>query len=57
MLDNDLNNLIFSSSAAVYGKSELDFIAENTNKAPINPYGKSKLQAEKILIKLQSSTV
>ena len=47
MLDNDLNNLIFSSSAAVYGKSELDFITENVNKAPINPYGKSKLQAEK----------
>ena len=47
MLDNDLNNLIFSSSAAVYGKSELDYIVEDTNKAPINPYGKSKLQAEK----------
>jgi UDP-glucose 4-epimerase len=47
MLDNDLNNLIFSSSAAVYGKPELDFIDENANKAPINPYGKSKLQAEK----------
>ncbi|MDA9651754.1 UDP-glucose 4-epimerase GalE [Pelagibacteraceae bacterium] len=47
MLDNDLNNLIFSSSAAVYGKSELDYIVEDTNKVPINPYGKSKLQAEK----------
>ena len=49
MLDNDLNNLIFSSSAAIYGKSEFEFITEDANKTPINPYGKSKLQAEKVI--------
>ena len=44
-----INKVIFSSTAAVYGSSKNKKIAENFTIAPINPYGKSKIEAEKIL--------
>ena len=49
MLKNDINNLVFSSSAAIYGSSTSEKINENHPKEPINPYGRSKLIVEKIL--------
>ena len=43
----NLRNLIFSSTAAVYGSPNSDIaIKENSNKSPISPYGESKLFAE-----------
>jgi UDP-glucose 4-epimerase len=49
MLENDLNNLVFSSTAAIFGNPVTDKIAENHPKNPINPYGQSKLIAENML--------
>ena len=49
MLQNDINNLVFSSTAAIFGNPIKDKIAENHPKQPINPYGHSKLMVENIL--------
>ena len=42
----NVHDLIFSSSAAVYGASEGPSLEENTPQRPINPYGESKLIGE-----------
>ena len=39
---------VFASSAAVYGNVKKIPISENDEKKPINPYGQSKLESEKI---------
>ena len=39
IIQNDLNNLIFSSSAAVYGNTNEKLISEEHQKIPTNPYG------------------
>ncbi len=44
-----VKKLIFSSTAATYGEPEIAPIPEDHRKAPINPYGKSKLVFEQIL--------
>jgi len=44
-----VKKFIFSSTAATYGEPEIVPIPENHRKAPINPYGKSKLTFEGIL--------
>jgi UDP-glucose 4-epimerase len=49
MLRNDINNLVFSSTAAIFGNPDSDKIAEDHSKRPINPYGQSKLMVENIL--------
>lgn len=49
MLDNDVNNLVFSSTAAIFGNPVTEKIAEDHPKNPINPYGQSKLMIENIL--------
>jgi UDP-glucose 4-epimerase len=49
MIDNDCKNFIFSSTAAVFGDPKYTPIDEKHPKAPINPYGKSKLMIEQIL--------
>lgn len=41
-----VNQLIFSSTAAVYGEPEKNPVTENTPTLPINPYGRSKLMSE-----------
>lgn len=48
---HSVKNFIFSSSAAVYGepKDASKQIIEETQKAPINPYGMTKLMGEYIL--------
>jgi|SaaInlLV_10m_DNA_1039704.scaffolds.fasta_scaffold07556_4 UDP-glucose 4-epimerase len=49
MLKNDVNNLVFSSTAAIFGNPVTDKIAEEHPKNPINPYGQSKLMVENML--------
>ena len=41
--------VVFSSTAAVYGEPDHELIDETTRLAPINPYGASKMMAERIL--------
>ncbi len=42
--------LVFSSTAAVYGQPEAELIDESTPLRPINPYGASKMMAERALV-------
>lgn len=48
---NKINNLIFASSAAVYGNPEKSPLTENSPISPISPYGESKTQMEQIIKK------
>lgn len=49
MIDNHVLQIVFSSSAAVYGEPTKIPIEEDDPKIPTNPYGESKLLVEKIL--------
>ncbi|MDI1310110.1 MAG: UDP-glucose 4-epimerase GalE [Methylotenera sp.] len=49
MVKYNVNNFIFSSTAAVFGEPEYVPIDEAHPKAPLNPYGRSKLMVEQIL--------
>ncbi|MGB7961604.1 MAG: UDP-glucose 4-epimerase GalE [Propionicimonas sp.] len=44
-----VRNLVFSSSATVYGDPEVVPITEGAPTSPANPYGRSKLMVEEIL--------
>jgi UDP-glucose 4-epimerase len=44
-----VRRFLFSSSAAVYGVPDVEFITEETPCAPINPYGETKLAGEWML--------
>lgn len=46
---HNVPNLIFSSTAAVYGIPEKDPLAEDAPLNPINPYGASKVMVEQAL--------
>jgi UDP-glucose 4-epimerase len=45
----DVSNIVFSSSAAVYGTPDVDLVTEDTPKRPASPYGESKLIGEWLL--------
>jgi UDP-glucose 4-epimerase len=47
--DAGVRQIVFSSTAAVYGIPEGGKAAEDTPTAPINPYGSSKLMSEWML--------
>jgi len=49
MLEAGVANLIFSSSAAIYGVPEVTPIPETHPLNPANPYGQTKLMVERIL--------
>jgi UDP-glucose-4-epimerase GalE len=49
MVRADVRNLVFSSTAAVYGMPAASPITEDFPLNPINPYGESKLMVEKML--------
>jgi len=49
LVRNNINNFIFSSTAAIFGEPIYIPIDENHPKKPINPYGSSKLMIERIL--------
>jgi UDP-glucose 4-epimerase len=42
-------NIIFSSTAAVYGDSKIQPVEESSEINPGNPYGKSKIEAERLI--------
>jgi len=44
-----VNKFIFSSSAAIFGNPETEFICETHVKKPVNPYGRTKLMIEEML--------
>ena len=50
MLEHDVEEIIFSSSAAVYGDPEVIPIPEAHPKRPKNPYGRTKWMMEQILV-------
>ena len=48
---HDLNNIVFSSTAAAYGNPiNNSSIQENSELKPLNPYGESKVKTENYLI-------
>ena len=49
IMQGNVNKIIFSSSAAVYGIPERIPVTEDTTMNPINPYGTSKMMTELIL--------
>lgn len=55
MVNKSTNNIIFSSSAAVFGIPESSLIDDSHSTNPVNPYGASKLVIEKILQSLSNS--
>lgn len=53
--ENNINNFIFSSTAAVYGNPDRIPVDERAPVAPINPYGASKAMIETILKDVSSA--
>lgn len=49
MQRHDVNQIVFSSTAAVFGNPVAPLIDESHPKAPVNPYGATKLMVERIL--------
>ena len=49
MKEAQVLNIIFSSTAAVYGDSKIQPITESSEIKPVNPYGKSKIEAEQLI--------
>lgn len=47
--ESDVRTFVFSSSAAVYGATQGEAIAETDATLPMNPYGHSKLTGERLL--------
>jgi len=56
MQDFEVNNLIFSSTAAVYGLPKSVPVKEDAELIPINPYGASKRIVEQVLSDLRTSS-
>lgn len=55
MAEFNVKNLVFSSSATVYGFSDTKPIPETSKLSPFNPYGQSKRMVEQILEDLSTS--
>lgn len=53
--ENGVKQFVFISTIAVYGEDK-EKIDENRSYEPITPYGKSKLEAEKELLKLNDNS-
>ena len=49
MNEANVSNIIFSSTAAVYGDSKIQPILESGEKKPVNPYGQSKIASERLI--------
>ena len=49
-LENQLNKIIFSSTASVYGNTIKSNVSEDDTLNPLNPYAQSKLKFENYII-------
>lgn len=49
MVENNVKNVVFSSTAAIYGEPQYLPLDEIHPQNPVNPYGMTKLMIEKIL--------
>ncbi|MDD3437588.1 MAG: UDP-glucose 4-epimerase GalE [Candidatus Gastranaerophilales bacterium] len=49
MIENNVKNIVFSSTCATYGNPQYTPLDENHPQNPINPYGKTKLMMEQIM--------
>lgn len=49
MRANGVRRIVFSSTAAVYGQAQSALLDESAPAQPINPYGDSKLAAERLI--------
>lgn len=49
MIKHNVKKIIFSSTCAIYGLSESEFLVEESPTFPINPYGRSKLMVEQMI--------
>ena len=49
MIDHNINNLLFSSSATVYGNEHKSPLNENMSCSYLNPYGHTKIIIEEII--------
>jgi UDP-glucose 4-epimerase len=54
--EHGVRNVVFSSTAAVYGQPDGDLIDESTPLAPINPYGAAKMMAERMLADIAAAS-
>ena len=50
MVKYDVKKIVFSSTCAIYGEPEYIPLDEKHPKNPVNPYGRTKLMIEQILI-------
>lgn len=51
-----VNNIVFSSTAAVYGLPAFEAVSEEAPLQPINPYGASKMMSERMLMDLSDAS-
>ena len=56
MRRRSIDKLVFSSTAAVYGVPATGEVCEESPLVPINPYGRSKLFAEKIIMDAKAAS-
>ena len=49
MEEFDIKHIVFSSSATVYGNSKTDYVNEDIETSPLNPYGYSKVVMENMM--------
>lgn len=55
-LDEGVERVLFSSSAAVYGNPPVELVTEETPTGPLSPYGGTKLVGEQVLRDLAAAT-
>jgi len=53
---HEVPHLVFSSTAAVYGEPAVDLLSETLPSEPINPYGASKMIAERMLTDISTAS-
>lgn len=56
MQTTSVRNIVFSSSASVYGETDTNLISEDHRTIPVNPYGATKLVGEDLLTAATSAT-
>ena len=56
MQRQNVSNIVFSSSAAVYGTPDVELVTEDLPKRPASPYGESKLIGEWLIAEVAVAT-